>query len=464
MRNARITAWLLMATAAVLWIPPTEAQEQRVRRGGKRVIPGLNQPIAQRLTDSEAERSDQFGWSVAIRGNRLAVGAILAGDSEDDAHFNAGKVVIFSRNSNGIWVQKKILPNPTPERRGYFGLILALSDTHLFVGVPDATIDGVSGAGAVYVYSWNDDTVDERPQIISLEEPAEDARFGISLAVDGETAIIGAYRAGENEDGVAFVYGFDGSGWSEQDQLNPSDWLSGMGFAARSAMSGDWLVIGAPGDFGGSQNEIWGAGSAYVFRREGESWIQHQKLTAPEPEWWNGFGFPVAISGGTILISALGEDDGDFADAGAVYVFVESSGTWEQKVKLNRPIPSDGVQWGWATAISGDTVTIGLPNTPESDPPNAGVVDIYTRKNNMWTFGRRMASPQPFSFGSFGYSLALSGPDLLIGAHMEDAPGNVWDAGAAYVYTLSSLNKNVIRSRATIETERTNCSHEQGGE
>lgn len=425
--NPWVTAAIVMC---ILWTCPRDGQTQLFRRATGRLSPSQAAPLIQRLTASDAEQADSFGWSVAISGDTLAVCAVQADDPDAP---NAGSVYLFTR-SDGVWNELQIIPSPNPQHNGYFGQVLALSDNHLFVGFPTDTIDGVSRAGSVFVYTKNGDTYSQT-QHLFLDVPLEAAHFGTSLSTDGETLLIGAPRADENQKGLVFILERDDTSWYHTQTLAPDDRMSDDNFGAASALDGDWLVVGAPGGFNGP---IWGAGEVYVFRRQGDTWIEHQKLTPTDPDWYDGFGGPVAISGGTMLISALGKDHGSSENAGAVYVFTENSGHWSHGVQLFGPNPADGTAWGGALALSGDTAMVGFANTQYSDPVFAGAVDILTRANDAWSYGPRLVSPQAVSSGAFGYSLALSGSDLLIGAPVEDAPGPVWDAGAAYVVSIET--------------------------
>jgi len=153
----------------------------------------------------------------------------------------------------------------------------------------------------------------------------------------------------------------------------------------------------------------------------------------------DGFGYPIAISGESVVISAGGNDHPDQDDAGSVYVFTEDNGTWTEKSLLFSQEPTDGTGWGGALALSGDTALVGFPAVKDpTDPgyPYAGCVDVVTLTGGGWSHFQRVFSGKPASSGSFGYAISVSGSDLLVGAPMEDAPENVWDAGAVYVMPL----------------------------
>jgi len=419
---------------AVLSILPNTVQSQSWRRATGRVQPIKAPPVMERLTAADANRADAFGWSVSISGDTLAVGAIQVDDAGTQ---NAGAVYVSTR-TGGTWTQLQVIPNPIPGRNIYFGQVVLLVDDELFVGVPEDTISEVSRAGSVYAYTRDGDTFIQT-QRLTMPEPLESARFGSSLASDGQNLVVGIPRGGESHEGLAYVFGRSGDLWELVQTLLPSDWIAGNNFGVAVAISGDWLVIGANGD---PHDAIWGAGSAYVFRRSGDSWVEHQKLTADEDDLYDGFGYPIAISGDSVVIGAGGKDytnpnpDNNQENAGSVYVFTEDNGTWTQQAQLFSQNPEDGTGWGGALALSGDTAFVGFPAVENSGFLYAGCADVLARTGDTWSHVERVFSPEPVNSGGFGYAISVSGSDLLIGAPMEDAPENVWDAGAVYVMPL----------------------------
>jgi hypothetical protein len=271
----------------------------------------------ERLTAADANRADAFGWSVSISDDTLAVGAIQAEDGDPQ---NSGAVYVFARK-DGIWTQFQVIQNPNPERNHYFGQVVLIVDDELFVGVPEDTISDVSRAGSVYVFTRDGSTFTQTQHLTMTEPLLESARFGSSLASGEQTLVVGIPRGGESHEGLAYVFGrSDQSDLWDPDLvqiLRPSDWIDGNNFGVAIGFSEDWLVIGANGD---PHDAIWGAGSAYVFRRSGDSWVEHQKLTADEDDLYDGFGYPIAISGDSVVIGAMGNDHPVQDDAGSVYV------------------------------------------------------------------------------------------------------------------------------------------------
>jgi hypothetical protein len=183
--------------------------------------------------------------------------------------------------------------------------------------------------------------------------------FGGRVAVDGDTAVIGAYgdddKGAESGSAYVFVRSADGT-WSQQAKLTADDGVDDDRFGCSVAVSGDTAVIGAMFD----DDKGAESGSAYVFVRSADgTWSQQVKLTADDGAADDWFGIRVAVDGGTVVVGAYGDNDkGD--SSGSAYVFVRAAnGTWSQQAKL---IAADGAAsdyFGYRVAVSGDTAVIG---------------------------------------------------------------------------------------------------------
>jgi hypothetical protein len=126
-------------------------------------------------------------------------------------------------------------------------------------------------------------------------------RFGCSVSIDGERMVVGAF--GDNSgSGSAYVFRYDGTDWVQEGKLTPSDGATGDYFGYSVSISGDRVVVGAYGDDTCS-------GSAYVFRYDGKGWIEVAKLTASDGAVEDYFGYVVSVSGGSVVIGAVGDDD-----------------------------------------------------------------------------------------------------------------------------------------------------------
>ena len=195
-------------------------------------------------------------------------------------------------------------------------------------------------------------------QKVAASDGAASDLFGVSVAISGDTAVVGAYLddvVGNAEQGSVYVFVRIGTNWTQQQKLTASDGLAGDNFGISVAVSGDTVVVGAHLDNVGANAD---QGSTYVFGRSGTVWLQQQKLVASDGAPNDDFGISVAIFGDTVVVGAPLDNVGANADQGSAYVFVRSGTVWSQE----QLVASDGAAndgLGYSVAISGNTVVVG---------------------------------------------------------------------------------------------------------
>ncbi|HXI94070.1 MAG TPA: C25 family cysteine peptidase, partial [Blastocatellia bacterium] len=237
-----------------------------------------------------------------------------------------GSAYVFTRSGTTWSQQTHLIPFDGDVGGGLdqFGISVAISVDTVIVGSNLADIGANINQGAAYIYVRSGTTWFLQ-QKITASDGAQQDRFGNSVAIDGDSAIIGASMddIGANTDqGSAYVFTRSGSNWSQQQKFSASDGAANKTFGASVAISGDTAVVGA--DEGGlflSGTQ----GSAYVFTRSGTVWSQQQKLLASDGSAVDTFGFSVAISQHHLVVGAPGDTIGANQDQGSAYVFVESS-------------------------------------------------------------------------------------------------------------------------------------------
>lgn len=313
--------------------------------------------------------------------------------------------------------------------------------------------------------------------------------FGLRVAISGDTVVVGApaedsAAPGINGDqksngapvsGAAYVFVRSGSNWVQQAYLKASNTGGGDRFGESVAISGDTVVVGAddedsaaPGVNGDqADNNAINAGAAYVFVRSNGTWTQQAYLKASNPGTGDEFGSSVAIEGDLIVVGATREDsaapgvNGDQAnnaasDAGAVYVFVRSNGTWTQQAYLKASNPGAGDFFGNSVAISGSRVVVGAPfedsnasgiggNQNDNSATSAGAAYVFVRfvvrpSGFAWAQQAYLKASNTGPEDDFGRSVAIEGDTIVVGAPGEDSIGNnpVADSGAAYVFVRSN--------------------------
>ncbi len=392
-----------------------------------------------KLTASDAEDNDFFGFRVAISADTAVVGAY----AEDGAGYNRGAAYVFERDQGGAgnWGQVKKLTASDAEDTDYFGYSVVASGDTAVVGAYEEDGAGTD-RGAAYVFQRDQGGPDNWGEVkkLTASDAQDGDQFGISVAVGGETAVVGAplEDGAGNDRGAAYVFGRDQGGpdnWGEVKKLTASDAEDIDLFGISVAVSGDTAVAGAYLEDGAGTNR----GAAYVFERgQGGpgNWGQVKKLTASDAEDIDYFGISVAVSGDTAIVGASYED-GAGSDCGAAYVFARDQGgpdNWGQVKKLTASDAQDNDLLGWSVAISGDTAVVAAvyDDGAGSDRGAAYVFERDQGGPGNWGEVKKLTASDAQDNDQFGRSVALSGDTAIVGAHHEDGAGS--DRGAAYVF------------------------------
>ena len=269
----------------------------------------------------------------------------------------------------------------------------------------------------------------EETKLTAYDAAANDY-YGGAVAIDGDTALVGAWG---DEDwgartGSAYVYVRTGSTWNLQAKLFGISATVGDKFGEAVALSGDVAVIGAWGDdTGGIQ-----AGAAYVFERVGTAWIQREKLLAGDPAETDFFGGEVAIGGDWILVGATGAAE-PYYRSGAVYTYERNGASWDFKGKFSQSNPGNSAYFGTSISIDGDQALIGA-----SGQGTGGRAYIFQRAGDVWTQQAILGAGDLTPWSWFGVGVALSGDIALVGAFGDMTAGS--QSGAAYVFTGSGAS------------------------
>lgn len=279
------------------------------------------------------------------------------------------------------------------------------------------------GSGAAYVFERGrgGDGAWGLAATLVAEGGAGADNFGIAVALDGGTAVVGAWGVGDREplSGSAYVFERDRGGpgaWGQTARLTASDGAMGDLFGEAVAISGDTIVVGAWHHDGVGAD----SGAAYVFERGAGGWAEVGKLTAGDAAAGARFGWPLAIDGGALVVGAEGAD--------AAYVFERGAGGpggWGQVARLE---PWGDDLFGAAVAIDGGAVAVGA----QGNMPGSGAAYVFGRDEGgpgAWGRVARLAPPAQDAPVGFGRAVAIAGDALVVGA-----PGEAASAGAAYRY------------------------------
>jgi hypothetical protein len=307
-----------------------------------------------KLVAQPAFAEDTLGGKVALNNNV----AMLGVSRRDDKGTDSGAVISFERESNA-WKQNQIFTAPDAKPGDAFGQSIALTENFLVIGAPRSDALG-NDAGAAYIYNRENGSFRYQTKITARDGAAGDL-FGISVAADGNTILVGADLHDEKAEnaGAVYVYVLEKNKWKQEAKLMASDGGETDIFGVRVALSGNTALVSARRD----DTEELGidAGSAYIFVRDGSTWTQQVKLTSPDGQADDRFGRGVALSGDTAIISAMNHD-ANGSNTGAVYVYKKGSVGWRytSKFMAKSSMPDD--KFGWNVALSNGVAVVATPN------------------------------------------------------------------------------------------------------
>jgi hypothetical protein len=279
-------------------------------------------------------------------------------------------------------------------------------------------------------------------------DAADEDWFGYSVALDGDTAVVGAHQVdlpGKADAGAAYVFVRSGSVWSPQTKLAALDGVASDYFGRSVAISGETAVIGANGaDLPGKDS----AGAAYVFVRTGSVWTPQARLSASDAAAFDNLGFSVAVDMDTALVGSIFDDHAGGSNAGSAYVFFRAGGAWSQQAKLTASDAASSDSFGRAVALAGDVAVVGANQDDHAGGSNAGSAYLFSRTGGSWTQRAKATASDSASSDFFGSSVAMDGTTVVIGAASDDhAGGN--DAGSGYLFHLDcSANQNIPAASA----------------
>jgi hypothetical protein len=275
--------------------------------------------LTQKIAASDREAGEQFGYSVAISEDFAAIGAI--GEDDDTTTWNtltySGSAFIFKFKS-GAWIQTQKIVATDRGTEDFFGCSISISGDFLIVGAhrEDHNVTGGSfnsNSGAAYIFKNNSGIWSQIQKIVASDRE-EHTWFGYSVSISGDYAVIGAWMEGKDAigenpltyAGSAYIFKNNGRIWSQVQKIVASDRDHDDRFGYSLAISGDYLIVSAYEEdhdlMGG--NTLNSAGSAYIFKRNGETWTEVQKITALDRRNSGTFGWAVAISGDYAIVGA----------------------------------------------------------------------------------------------------------------------------------------------------------------
>jgi hypothetical protein len=301
-----------------------------------------------------------------------------------------------------------------------FGLSVAINGTTAIIGTREIDDDGFA-SGSAYVF----DAVMgmQLAKLLPSDGAALDS-FGSTVAINGTTAIVGAPGNDDNGDLSGSAYLFNTVTGLQLAKLLPSDGAAGDQFGFSVSISGTTAIIGAPFD----DDNGFGSGSAYVF--DTVTGLQLAKLLPNDGEVNDRFGESVAINGTTAIGGASGNDDNG-SSSGSAYVFDIVTG-----LQLAKLLPSDGAafdNFGSSVAISGTTAIVGAASDDDNGD-QSGSAYVFDTVTGLQT--AKLLPSDGAAFDTFGLSVSIGGSTAIISSHFDNDNGSA--SGSAYLFNTAT--------------------------
>jgi hypothetical protein len=408
----------------------------------------------------DRDTEDRLGWSCSIDGDFAVVGAYA--DDYGATNPNMGSAYVYER-IGGVWTQIQKLSNSDQDDYDRFGWDVEINGDFIIVGAYGEDHDADDGAslskaGSAYIFEKNEDDVWEEVQKLVPFDRAADDEFGWSVSIHGTTAIVGAHNDDKNALGFGYFYHAgsayifdreDDGTWTQTQKIVASDRSPGTEYAPDHedwndrfgesvAIWNDYVVVGGPF-----------ASKAYAFERTGDTWTEVAFLTYPGISWLDRAA-PVDIDSTTIILGAQTEDlnaDGEesILNSGGAAVFTRTDGTWSYLQKLSPDDRDAGDHFGISVGVDGEYIVIGAHSDNHDEDggaelENTGSVYIFELQDD-GTYDQLIkldASDREVD-DELGISVGISESTIVAGAFQQDQnpDGDTYleDAGAAYFYT-----------------------------
>jgi hypothetical protein len=413
------------------------------------------------LKPSDISLGANFGWTVSVSGDTAVAGVPFENSSSGGAY-------VFVRNGTN-WIEQAHLTASNAGGGDQFGATVAISGDTIVVGANDEAsgATGVNGdgsndnlpySGAAYVFTRSGTSWTQQAYL-KASNPGTNDEFGYSVAISGDTIVVGArfedsrYPGIESDNslpnsGAAYVFTRTGTNWSQQAYLKPLNPGQNFNFGWSVSVSSNTVVVGTPFE----STTALASGAAYVFVRNGTNWTQQRMLKSPSAVAHDQLGASVAVSGDT-LIAGANLESASATNSGAAFVFVRAGTNWTQQAYLKASNPGADDQFGWFVGLSGDIAVVGAKREDSDaiginagDPTNnnstnSGAAYVFVRCGTNWIQQAYLKASNNDPGDHFGYAVAVSGETVIVGAPLEaSATGDPADnhlsgAGAAYVFT-----------------------------
>ncbi len=394
--------------------------------------------LAKQLEASNITQNSEFGRAVCINGDYAIVGALL----DDHNGITDGGAAFVYHFENGQWVFQAKLMSADSEAKDHFGRSVYINDNRAIVGCTYSN-DPETYNGSAYIFVNNNGVWTQQAKLLASDRGRMD-RFGVTVGMWGDYAIVGCYGSdytvngtAYSNGGAAYIYHFNGTSWGEEQKLIPNVPINEMKFGWAVSMYNDKAIIGTTEDRYNNTDLI--PGSAFIFSLQGSTWVQTAKLTPADTQDGDNFGCAVNLNGDYAIVGAF-EDNDHGTSSGSAYVYHYEGGAWQMQQKLSAANGVSADNYGWSVGITQNRAVVGAYHS-NKDYNDTGSAYVYSRNNTTWSLDQELIAADRALADQAGWFVSVSGDNVLVGAPRWDINRSVpsidqgTNEGQAYIYT-----------------------------
>jgi hypothetical protein len=331
-----------------------------------------------------------------------------------------------------------------PSQNGYFGISVAVQGNYAVVGASGEKLNAPGARGAAYIFGRSGG-VWKQVARLTASDSASSLNFGASVAIYNDRVVVGATNGSFTKGlfGAAYVFKQTGHMWTQEKKLKADDGMANDYFGCSVAINGNGIVVGAKY----ATVSGHGSGAIYAFTFQNGAWQQTQKLTATVPANSSMMGGAIAVDGQYLVTGAYYATMEGVTSVGNAYVYKFNGWQWIYQTDLKIPVADrkSNIGYGNAVAIWQDTILVSAPRfyvsgSSQSTGNVFGRVYVFHKGANGWQYNSTMKSTKADS--EFGASLAIEGPNRYVGAaYSSTIPGLA--PGEVYLYKSGTYVKTI---------------------
>ena len=376
----------------------------------------------QKVTEGSSGEHSRFGWDVAMSGRHALISA-----ANESNEFGASAGAVYGYEYiEGAWSRVQKITAPDASSNAFFGHAIAMDSSIAVISAVGSFANGPF-SGCVYVYRrqgglWNFE------QTFVPDDGAPIARFGQSVALNGDHILVGAYQAfgASSNSGAAYVFKFENGEWHQQAKLIADDGKSDDFFGWSVALNANRVaLVGAYSATG----VVDKSGAAYVFNEKNGEWAQAAKLYAEDGKERDLFAYSLDLTNDHALIGAY-QHQAEDQFCGAAYMFRFDGENWQHRHFIQQAEKKHHDYFGIEVCMNENIAAVSASRVENDDDADEGAVYLFDYANDDLKELEKLTPEDGSAHDHFGLALALFGPNLLVGSRLNDNTSS--NDGAAY--------------------------------